>query len=228
MEYVKIHSLWKREGHDFDQKKEKPQASKKKHSLIVGDYARPEFANIQTWRVSEKVDGTNVRIYFCTHPDGYEVNFMGRTSEAVLQEPLLNYLKKTFTSITLREIAEDVGTSSFVLYGEGYGPKIQAVGKNYREDQGFILFDGINQYSKWLSRSTLKTIAEKLSIPLVPDLGIMDEKQIVEFVKSKPLSLCSITPQPIEGIVARAEPTVYFESGVPVIFKLKCKDFEAI
>ena len=56
----------------------------------------------------------------------------------------------------------------------------------------------------------------------------MDEKQIIEFVKSKPLSLCSITPHTIEGIVARAEPTVYFESGVPVIFKLKCKDFEAI
>jgi hypothetical protein len=31
-----------------------------------------------------------------------------------------------------------------------------------------------------------------------------------------------------EGIVARAEPTVYFESGAPVIFKLKCKDFEVI
>lgn len=219
MEYIKIHSLWKREGID---------CKTKKHNLIIGEYARPEFANIKTWRVSEKVDGTNVRIYFSTHPDCYEVNFVGRTSKAVLQEPLLNYLKKTFTSMSIREIAEDVGTSSFVLYGEGYGPKIQAVGKNYREDQGFILFDGINQHSKWLSRSTLKTIAEKFCIPLVPDLGIMDEKQIIEFVKSKPLSLCSITPHTIEGIVARAEPTVYFESGVPVIFKLKCKDFEAI
>jgi len=229
MEYIKIYGLWKRENWGFDQKKDKVlERRKSKSKLLVGEYARPEFENIKTWRVSEKVDGTNVRIYFCTHPDGHEINFAGRTSAAILQEPLLSYLKKTFTSPALQEIAKDMGTSTFVLYGEGYGPKIQAVGKNYREDQGFILFDGMNQNQRFASRSALKTIADKLCIPVVPDLGIMTEKQIVDFVKSKPLSQCSITPHTIEGIVARAEPTVYFENGIPIMFKLKCKDCEAI
>lgn len=59
MEYVKIHSLWKREGHDFQQKDEatRPHHPKSKcNALVVGDYAQPEFGAIKHWRVDEKID----------------------------------------------------------------------------------------------------------------------------------------------------------------------------
>jgi len=78
----------------------------------------------------------------------------------------------------------------------------------------------------WLDRGSVAEVGAKLGVPVVPDLGVMTEDQIVEFVKSKPLSRCSIKPQVMEGVVCRADPEVYFKHGVPVMFKLKCKDFE--
>ena len=59
----------------------------------------------------------------------------------------------------------------------------------------------------------------------VPTLGSMTEEEIVEYVKSKPLSHCSEDKQIMEGIVARTEPTLIRRSGEPLMMKLKCKEF---
>ena len=53
----------------------------------------------------------------------------------------------------------------------------------------------------------------------------MTEEEIVNFVKSKPLSQCSRIPQMIEGVVCRSEPLTLFRNGKPIMFKLKCKEF---
>ena len=57
-EYVKINSLWKREGWYFDQdKKNSPDYKKGKQSFIEGDYACPEFGNIKRWNVNDVLQG---------------------------------------------------------------------------------------------------------------------------------------------------------------------------
>lgn len=220
MEYPKINSLWKRKEYA----KGMPKGS---HGpLIEGEYSQPEFGAIKTWRVDEKVDGTNIRIIYS---DG-KVSFKGRTDDAMIPPKLLTYLQQTFHEDLLYKNfppeKEGDPYNKVIIFGEGYGAKIQGCGGNYREDQAFILFDiVINGW--WLQRDDVRTIGEKLGIPSVPDLGIMTEDQIIEFVKSKHLSKCSKIPQVIEGIVARSAPLMLFRNGKsPIMWKLKCKEFK--
>ena len=232
MEYPKINSLWKRQGWYFeDGKKNSPEYQAGRQSFIIGDYAEPEFGNIKKWRVDEKIDGTNVRIVFSraqsggqTLFDGWStgVTYLGRTENAQMPTHLLAYLQSTLTKECIGKAFPEA--TDVILFGEGYGPKIQAGGGNYRSDAGFILFD-VFVGGWWLKWEDVTEIAHKLGIPHSPHLGIMTEEEIVEFVKSKPLSRCSVIPQMMEGVIARADPLVLFRNGKPVKWKLKCKEF---
>jgi hypothetical protein len=236
MEYPKINSLWKREGWYFDEaaKKDKTQGPNRQ-SFIVGDYACPEFANISLWNVEEKVDGTNIRVYWHRLVENGElvIRFHGRTKDAQVPTHLLSYLQETFTPEVMEKLCshydedslfQNKPVTSGCLYGEGYGPKIQAAGGNYRKDAGFILFD-VKIGNWWLKREDVKMISEKLGIPMVPQLGMMRENEIVKFVQSKPLSRCSLNPQMMEGVVCRPEPLMLFRNGNPIVWKLKSKEF---
>ena len=217
-EYTKIHSLWKREGYDCKETGKKPNGKQ----FIAGEYALEEFGNIKRWSVEEKVDGTNVRVIY---HDG-KVSFGGRTKDAQMPPHLLKYLQDTLGDWNLCKVfvaKENEPYPSVILFGEGYGPKIQAAGENYSKEVGFILFDILVGHW-WLKREDVKLIAENLNIPMVPQIGIMHEKEIVEFVKSKPLSRCSVIPQMMEGVVCRSEPLVLGRNGQPILFKLKCRD----
>ncbi len=191
--------------------------------MIIGDYAEIEFGRIKTWSVDEKVDGTNIRIFY---KDG-GVSFGGRTSAAQLPCHLLKYLQDTFTKDVLSTTFPDkeVGCSpNIIIFGEGYGPKIQACGGNYRNTPGFILFDVFCQ-GWWLTRESCKEVADSLQVPMVPFLGVMTEDEIVEYVKSKPMSLCSEKPQVMEGFVVRSDPLMLFRNGKQIMWKLKCCEF---
>ena len=52
--YPKIQTLWKRD--------------KEMGKVIEGELSKPEFDNIKNWLVTEKIDGTNIRIIFKTYP----------------------------------------------------------------------------------------------------------------------------------------------------------------
>lgn len=225
MEYVKIHSLWKRQGWYFEESKKKDSAyQKERQSFIIGDYAEPEFGNVKKWLVDEKIDGTNVRIIWEKPQLGgpHILRFGGRTDAAQMPCHLLDRLQEIFTHEKLAEHFPDA--QRVILYGEGYGTKIQGCGGNYRGDVGFILFD-VWISGWWLQRSAVKEIAQKLEVDVVPNIGIMTEEEIIDFVKSKPLSQCSRIPQMIEGVVCRADPLMLFRNGKPIMFKLKCKEF---
>ena len=224
-EYVKINSLWKREGWYFDQdKKNSPDYQKGKQSFIIGDYAQLEFGNIRRWHVEEKVDGTNIRIHYS---EG-KVQIGGRTKDAQIPCHLLTYLQNTFDEFSMNRAfpcKENEPHPTVTLYGEGYGAKIQGCGSNYRGDVGFILFD-VRAGKWWLERGAVAEIATFLNLPMCPKIGIMEEEQIIRYVKSKPHSLCSITPQVMEGVICRSYPLMLFRSGEPILWKLKCKEFK--
>lgn len=216
VEYPKINSLWKRQSWYFEVTEKKDNSFRP--SFIEGDYANPEFGLIKKWHVTEKIDGTNIRIFY---EDG-KVRFGGRTSNAQLPVRLLDYLQNHFTEDRLEAAFKD--GNNIIIFGEGYGPKIQSCGSNYRKDAGFILFDvWVNGW--WLKREDVKQIAEKLEIPCVPELGYMKEEEVVHFVKSKPLSKCSEIPQMMEGVICRTDPPLHFRNGQPLMWKLKCKEF---
>lgn len=225
MEYPKINSLYKREGWYFDEgKKKSPDYQKGRQSFIVGDYAQPEFANIKRWSVDEKIDGTNIRIFY---QDG-KVRFGGRTKDAQIPCHLFDYLQATFGDWNLSRVfpaRENEPYPYVIIFGEGYGPRIQAGGGNYRHDVGFIVFDVVVGHW-WLKRESVMEVAHSLGVCMVPQFGIMTEDEVVEFVKSKPLSKCSVNPQMMEGVVCRPEPMMLYRDGEPIMFKLKCKEFK--
>ena len=236
MEYVKINSLWKRQGWYFDQEKKKsPDYQKGRQSFILGDYAEEEFGAIKYWRVEEKVDGTNIRIEYTNQLDISSVIINGRTENAQIPCHLLNAIQPHFSVERMMGVFPNA--NKVILFGEGYGPKIQKGGGNYRKTPGFILFDvWIDGW--WLKRENVQELAKELEIEACPDLGIMTEDEIVEFVKSKPMSRCSETPRVMEGIIARSEPLMLFRKkpvicedpltfgdNGPIMWKLKCKEF---
>lgn len=230
MKYPKINSLYKREGWYFDEDKKKdPKYQQGRQSLIEGDYASPEFGNIKHWTVQEKIDGTNIRIEYNTKWSSvpFRIEFKGRTDEATLPRELELYLKSHFTVDRMEKVfplLEDRPSINLTLFGEGYGPKIQKCGGNYRKDQGFVLFDCyVNGW--WLKQVDLFNLAKQLDVPFAPVIGIMSEQEIVEYVKSKPLSQCSETPQVMEGVICRPREPLLFRDGSPLMFKLKCKEF---
>lgn len=228
MEYPKIHSLWKRHGWYLEEgKKHNPDYQAGRQSFIIGDYALPEFGTIKKWLVQEKIDGTNIRIHLSKDNFSQEcVRFYGRSDEATIHQDLYSYLMREFTVEKLKSVfMKDTITPTVWLFGEGYGARIQKGGGNYRQDMGFILFD-VKIDNWWLAQSSVKDIAEKLNIPYAPIIGIMSEEEIISYVKSKPLSLCSKISQIMEGIIARTEPLLLQRNGDPLIMKLKCKEFK--
>jgi ATP-dependent RNA circularization protein (DNA/RNA ligase family) len=206
MKYPKIQTLWKRDEN-------------KKFTIIEGDFSKEEFASIDKWEVTEKIDGTNIRIFW----NGETVNFGGRTDNAQIPTFLLDTLQKTFTADKFKDVFPD--SDNVVLFGEGYGQKIQSVGKKYRKDNGLILFDVVvNNW--WLERDAVNDIAEKFGIKRVPVIGIMSKEEIIEFVKNNPKSTVSEEELTIEGVVVRSHPLMLFRDGSPIMFKLKVSDYE--
>lgn len=195
---------------------------KAKKNPIVEDkneYSREEFKAIDRWTIQEKVDGMNIRIL-----KNGEVR--GRTDQASIPPDLLKRLNSIFTIEKLQSV---FGDKEVILFGEGYGKKIQACGEKYLDYQDFILFDvWINGI--WCNRDALESIAESFSIKCVPLVfRLLDchwnKEDIISFIKSKPNSFIG-KDLTIEGIVAKPDPILLFQNGDPVYFKLKCKDFE--
>lgn len=196
----------------------------RKAPLIIGEYSCPEFESIGRWMIDEKVDGTNIRVFWEPH-DEFSPNFGGRTDNAQIPSRLLAHLHQVFTREKLQNQFPDV--KKVVFFGEGYGPKIQAVGSRYRKDASFILFDvWIDGW--WLQKEDVLEIAHKLDIEHTINQQIMTTSEIVDFVKSKPKSYIAEDPELVmEGIIARSYPLMLFRQRcLPIMFKLKVSDFE--
>ncbi len=173
--------------------------------------------------IDEKVDGTNVRIFWEPN-DPFSPNFGGRTDNAQMPTTLLTYLQHTFTREKLMKQFPD--KNKVILFGEGYGPKIQACGSRYRKDVSFIIFDvWIDGW--WLEKESVLDIADKLDIEHTINQQIMTTNEVVEFVKSHPKSyIAEDRTLVMEGVIARSYPMLLFRNHkTPVMFKLKVKEF---
>lgn len=208
MEYPKIQTLWKRD-----------QFTKK---IIEGDFSVKEFGEVEDWDVTEKVDGTNIRIICSYGEEGPNVSFKGRTEKSQIQNNLLRFLKEKFTVDHLFSKILIRKGQTCTLFGEGYGGNIQKCGHLYKKDVGFMIFDVF--HDNWKDRKTTELYAGVLETPCVPLIGTMSLKDAVEYVKSRPLSMCSDKKQEIEGIVCKANSLWNcFES---LVWKLKVRDFD--
>jgi hypothetical protein len=158
-EYQKISSLYR-----FDEKTRS----------YTTEYSNPEIealADAPIWNFTEKIDGTNIRVIW----DGFRVKFAGRTDNAQIPPKLLDYLYSQFGGPDNEKLFEqkfdkDGGpiTTEVVLYGEGFGGKIQKGGR-YSSIEDFIIFD-VKIGGLFLSRENVVDIAKyfgQVTVPLV-------------------------------------------------------------
>lgn len=188
--------------------------------LIEGSFRNPivEYLKDNQWDWVEKVDGTNIRVCW----DGHKIAFRGRTDKATIPNDLLNALQNIFLTDEMEEMFEQIfGEREVIIFGEGYGNKIQAVGKDYLPDtNSFIAFD-ILISGYYLPLGNLFDICKALGIKAVPVLGTGTLQEAIDFVKTKPKSVLGDCV--IEGIVARPTERIY-DRGKRVIVKIKVKD----
>ena len=217
MEYTKIPNIFMREQFG-------------KNKLIEGQYSTPELEYLSNcaWVWTEKVDGTNVRVIW----DGYRVSFAGRTDKAQMPPHLLAKLEELFGGESKEELFEQkFGQTPCILFGEGFGEKIQKGGGLYGP-VNFILFDVmvghvegvVNRWDMWLKRDAVSDIADTFGIRTVPVVGSGSLPSAVEFIRTHPKSHLRDTE--MEGIVCRPAVELNDRRGNRIIVKIKCRDFD--
>lgn len=207
-EYHKIETLFKRD----------PKTKK----LIVGEYTNEtvEYLKDNIWQFTEKVDGTNIRVYW----DGHRVTFGGRTDNAMIPAHLINKLNDLFGGEVNEQLFEQkFGDTPVELFGEGYGPKIQSGGA-YRNDVDFILFDVMIK-DTYLKRESVEDIANYFGINIVPVVLEGTIQDGIDYVMNNLKSIIAVNGAELEGVVGRPKVEVLDRLGRRVIVKIKRRDF---
>jgi hypothetical protein len=207
-EYHKIETLFERDM----------EGSKK---LIEGKFRNKtiEFLKDNEWDFTEKIDGTNIRVVW----DGHNVSFWGRTDNAQIPNHLMDRLNVLFSTNEAEEMFEQKFGENFVmLFGEGYGVKIQKGGL-YRNDVDFILFD-VLVGDIYLERENVEDVAKAFGIDVVPIIFSGTLSKAVEYIKNNPDSTFGTAK--MEGLVGRPKVEVFDRRGNRVIVKIKVCDFE--
>lgn len=201
-EYHKIQSIWKRTTNGV---------------FMPWDWSRPELGYLANneWEWTEKVDGTNIRLW----QEGGTLRVGGRTDNAQIPASLLAGIAE-YDDLGAR-MAEHLDPSA-VLYGEGYGAKIQKGGGNYRADQGFVLFD-VNIGGFWLDRASVEDVAVKLGLDYVPLIFKGTIHEAIEVVA--PGMRSTWGDFAAEGLVGKPVVPLFNRKGERIVCKVKVCDF---
>ena len=213
IKYPKIRSLFRR-GENF-----------KFTGEFVSEFLH-EFEDFR-WICQEKLDGMNIRIV-CDY-ENRDFKSFGRTDNAHIPE----HLKPVLSQITERaKGSENIcktfpGIRKFILYGEGFGHKIQSGGLYLGKEVAFNLFDcyAVIPSGKgfWMDEPKLSRLGELLKIDSVPALELMILSEAAARVKAGFPSKHGTARA--EGLILKTKFPLFDSFGERLIFKLKTKDF---
>lgn len=201
--YHKIQSLFKRDP-----------ATKNKQFLL-GQYSLPVFEYLQDlpWVGAEKIDGTNIRLY-------KSGRIAGRTNNAQIHSALLEILGEYSSILKQSDLPEDT-----VLYGEGYGRKIQSGGHYLPDTNDFVLFD-VMISGHYQPRESVEDIATQLGLKVAPIVAIKSLPAWVEAISNGEYMESLLHPgAKNEGVILRPQVELCNRNKHRVITKLKFKDF---
>lgn len=217
IEYHKIQSVFLRDP------------ANRHKTFLEGQWSMPEFGYLASneWHWTEKVDGTNVRV----HWNGEKVTFGGRTEDAQMPLFLVHRLEALFPRINFqthfprKEENGAVEILDVMLYGEGYGAKIQKAGGNYNPTGcDFVLFD-VQIGGVYLERPNVEDVASKMGLRVVPILGWGSLHDAI--AKTKEGFDSTWGPFKAEGLVMRPATELLTRRGHRLITKVKHRDFVA-
>lgn len=207
--YPKINSVYKRDG----------------RGRFTDEFSCPEFDYLSDsdWQWTEKVDGTNIRLYFPPIDAAFRGNehayVKGRSDNAQIPPQLLNALVALMQSMPLEKVFTD---DVVCLYGEGYGAGIQKGGM-YRPDPSFVLFD-VRVGEWWLRRESVEEIGASLGVDVVPVVGVFPLMDACRMVQEPSFKSEWEGARP-EGLVGRPAVDLWNRKGERIITKVKVKDF---
>jgi len=216
--YPKIQSIFKRNPDDNYK------------TFLEGQYSTEwlEYLANNIWYWTEKINGTNIRILWHSHPLMVShIVFKGRTDKAQIPIFLLAKLNKIFIEdkmLKVFKIGESDDIPDVCMYGEGYGAKIQKSGGKYiPKGVDFILFD-IKIGDWWLKRNDVEEIASKLDLKVVPIIGKGTLDDAIKLIKSGTLK-SQWGDFLAEGMVLKPMVELKARNGNRVITKIKHKDY---
>jgi hypothetical protein len=210
------------------------------HKLIPGAFREEAFEQVARWQLTEKIDGTNIRLVLPTEltpidPDGTSgFSVRGRTDAATLPkgfiESAVPYINAETMLHALRVIDPEAYSTGMIVYGEGYGPGIQKGGGAYADRKTLAIFDVVtladDRPPLWRRWADVEAVAHDLGLetaPVLADAASMDE--VFAWVRERaPFSTLGDGTAPFEGVVARTDPYLYTARGNRVKFKLKVED----
>lgn len=188
---------------------------------LTGEWSSPELEYLKDaeWIYTEKIDGTNVRVIW----DGYRVTFGGRTDNAQLPMPLYTWLNEKFGGPEKEQLFEQKFASTpAVLYGEGYGPKIQGGGK-YRPDISTVFYD-VRVGDWWLDRRNIEDVCAYFGLDVVPVILRCSLIDAIHHVTEGRLSESHWGAFVPEGLVGVTTVGLLARNGERVMVKLKGRD----
>ena len=241
--YQKINTIFKRD-----------QNPGKFHNCIMPEegFTQPEFEFLRgcKFECTEKIDGTNMSVHII--PVGYTdignafkvnyaVEYHGKTEKAdtpkhlqakmeqlLPAEKMLDAFNKNVIYENVEDAIKEVNHGKVIVFGEGYGVKIQKGGNYISNDCGFILFD-VTVDGMFLLRESLEDIASKLEIPIVPLIGYMTIDEAIEFVKKGFKStIAENKDYDAEGLVLKTPMGLLNRKGERIITKIKTCDFRQL
>ena len=193
--------------------------------VLHGQWSLPEFEYLQNneWIFTEKIDGTNIRVLW----NNGVIQFRGKTDEAEIYQPLLDRLHEIFDGKN-NLFEKNFGNSEVCIYGEGYGDRIQKVGKLYADGDykhNFRVFD-IKIGNWWLTMEDIIILCTELGLSLVPVFGVSTLNNMISFCSKFPQPISGIGKNcPVEGYVGTPIVPLNSRNGERVIVKVKYKDF---
>lgn len=186
----------------------------------------------------------------------FEVEYKGKTDNAQVPPMLKKHLEEkypkevVFNALGIKEFVpkseweehkwgtiddktgkftpdEDRVPKMYTIYGEGYGPKIQAGGNYISEGNSFIGFD-VKVNDLYLLRENRDEILNKMGCPIVPFIGQFTIDEAIEFVKKGFKSRIAVAnPNYMaEGLVLRTPCGLKDRRGERIIVKIKTCDWD--
>jgi ATP-dependent RNA circularization protein (DNA/RNA ligase family) len=207
-EYHKIETLCK-----FDQ------ATKK---FLPNTFYNPNVEILQNhkWEFTEKIDGTNFRIYW----NGHTLSYAGRTDNAVFSEEQQTFIKE--------KLVNDVMTTSFesifkdnevIVYGELFGNKIQKDGQLYTDGKGlgFKVFD-VYKEGHFMNYKHMIYLCKELGYDVVPLALTGTIAEGIAYVENNLLS--TFSKATLEGLVGKPIGDFLDYRGNRIVVKIKRRD----
>ncbi len=222
-----------------------------KERRMIRSYRLPEFGQIAQWLVTEKIDGTNIRLEL-NGGRSFTASVEGRTDAAQLPKNFvseaigdLEQLRFGLIEALNRLIPERSDDAwAMTIYGEGYGAGIQKGGGSYSPtkklrifdvvtyrlvDTGLLLPDWQRSTPLWRTWADVEATADALGIPTVPVVMRGAPTEMVadwaeDGVHSAVAGLEGTDDILAEGLIARTDPYLYNHRGGRVMFKCKTED----